>query len=75
MIGDTTTAVPNAAGRWINLSPFENDEFGVPRAFVQFKTTPVEDTLANAMDAAIVALAKALANNNPADIQISGSLP
>ncbi|HMG04385.1 MAG TPA: hypothetical protein VK581_02920, partial [Chthoniobacterales bacterium] len=40
MSGDTTTAVPNASGRWINLSPFENDEFGVPRAFVQFKTTP-----------------------------------
>jgi len=72
MIGDTTTAVPNASGRWINLSPFENDEFGVPRAFVQFKTTPAEDTLADTMDAAIVALAKALANNNAADIQISG---
>jgi choline dehydrogenase-like flavoprotein len=72
MIGNTTTSVPNAAGRCINLSPFENDEFGVPRAFVQFKTTSVEDTLANAMDAAIVALANALANNNPADIQISG---
>jgi GMC oxidoreductase len=74
MIGDTTTGVPNADGRWINLSPFEHDEFGVPRAFVQFKTTPAEDTLANAMDAAVVALANALANNNPADIQISGPL-
>jgi hypothetical protein len=72
MIGDTSTAIPNAAGRWINLSPFESDEFGVPRAFVQFKTTPTEDTLANAMDAAIVTLANDLANNNPADIQISG---
>jgi len=72
MIGDKTTPVPNAGGRWINLSPFENDEFGVPRAFVQFNTTPAEDALANAMDAAIVALANKLANNNPADIQISG---
>lgn len=72
MKGDTTTSVPNANGRWINLSPFENDEFGIPRAFVQFTTTAAENTLANAMDAAIVNLANNLANNNPADIQISG---
>ena len=31
LFGDQTTSVPNNAGRWINLSPFENDEFGVPR--------------------------------------------
>ncbi len=72
MIGDTTTPVPNATGRWINLSPFENDEFGVPRAFVQFRTTSAEDTLASAMDAAIRGLASALANNSPADIVING---
>jgi hypothetical protein len=39
MIGDISTSIPNASGRWINLSPLESDEFGVPRAFVQFKTT------------------------------------
>jgi choline dehydrogenase-like flavoprotein len=72
MIGDTSTSIPNASGRWINLSPFESDEFGVPRAFVQFTTTSTEDALANAMDAATVGLANKLANNNPADIQISG---
>jgi choline dehydrogenase-like flavoprotein len=60
MIGDTTTPVPNGNGRWINLSPVETDEFGVPRAAVQFKTTRDEEALANAMDAAIANLAKNL---------------
>ena len=31
----TTTPVSNASGRWINLSPWESDEFGIPRAFVR----------------------------------------
>jgi len=69
MIGDTTTPVPNANGRWINLSPFESDEFGVPRAFVQFTTTADEEALANAMNAAIVNLAKSLGANSSTDIQ------
>jgi choline dehydrogenase-like flavoprotein len=60
MKGDTKTSVPNANGRWINLSPFEKDEFGVPRAAVQFKTTRDEEALADAMDEAIVHLAKNL---------------
>ena len=60
MKGDTETSVPNANGRWINLSPFEKDEFGVPRAAVQFKTTQEEEALAHAMDEAIVHLAKNL---------------
>jgi choline dehydrogenase-like flavoprotein len=70
LFGDQTTSVPNAAGRWINLSPFENDEFGVPRAFVNLTTNAAEDTLANAMDTAILGIANELAGNNPANIQI-----
>ncbi len=70
-IGDQVSSVPNPAGRWINLSPFETDEFGVPRAYVQLTTTPSEDALASAMDAAIIALAKQLAGNNPANLQIT----
>ncbi|HTA90748.1 MAG TPA: GMC oxidoreductase [Polyangiaceae bacterium] len=69
--GDTTSSVPNATGRWINLSPFESDEFGVPRAYVQLTTTPEEETLAEAMEAAMVALAQGLANGNSADLQMS----
>lgn len=71
LFGDQATSVPNAAGRWINLSPFESDEFGVPRAFVNLTTTAAENTLANAMDAAILQLANQLASNNPANIQIT----
>jgi choline dehydrogenase-like flavoprotein len=70
-IGDQVSSVPNAAGRWINLSPFESDEFGVPRAFVNLTTTAAENTLANAMDVAILQLANQLAVNNPANIQIT----
>lgn len=70
MHGDQTSAVPNASGRWVNLSPFEVDEFGVPRAYAQFTTTPDEDSLANAMDDAILALAHQLANGNAADLEV-----
>jgi GMC oxidoreductase len=70
-VGDQTTSVPNSAGRWINLSPYETDEFGVPRAYVQLTTTASEDALANAMDAAILTLANQLAGNNPANLQIT----
>jgi choline dehydrogenase-like flavoprotein len=71
LFGDETTSVPNAVGRWINLSPFENDEFGVPRAFVNLTTNAAEDALANAMDTAILGIANQLAGNNPANIQIT----
>jgi hypothetical protein len=70
-IGDQATTVPNPAGRWINLSPYETDEFGVPRAYVQLNTTAPEDALANAMDAAILELATQLAGNNRANLQVT----
>jgi choline dehydrogenase-like flavoprotein len=72
MPGDPTTAVPNPSGRWINLSPFESDEFGVPRAYVQMNTTAAEDARAAAMDAAIDALLLALAGGNAADLEVVG---
>jgi choline dehydrogenase-like flavoprotein len=71
LTGDQMTGVPNASGRWINLSPYETDEFGVPRAYVQMTSTPAEDALANAMDAAILGLAQQLAGNNPANLQVT----
>ena len=69
--GDTTTPIPNGTGRWINLSPYESDEFGLARAYAQFTTTPAEDTLADAMDQAMVDLANRLANGNAADLNIT----
>jgi choline dehydrogenase-like flavoprotein len=71
LFGDQAASVPNNTGRWINLSPFERDEFGVPRAFVNLTTTAAENNLANAMDAAVFQIANALAGNNPADIQVT----
>jgi len=68
--GDKTTPVPALGGSWINLSPFESDEFGVPRAFVHIQPTTADTNLANAMDAATLALMKKLANDNAADFQI-----
>jgi choline dehydrogenase-like flavoprotein len=68
--GDQNSSVPNAAGRWINLSPTEVDEFGMPRAYVQLTTTAAEDGLANDMDAAILALGRQLAGNDPRSLQI-----
>jgi choline dehydrogenase-like flavoprotein len=71
LVGDQTTSVPNPAGRWINLSPYETDEFGMPRAYIQMTSTAGENALAADMDAATLALANQLAGNNPANIQIT----
>jgi len=70
--GDKTSSVPNGSGRWINLSPFEVDEFGVPRAWVQMTTSPNENAIANAMESAIFALATKMAGGNPANVQTLG---
>jgi hypothetical protein len=70
MDGDVTSAVPNASGRWINLSPYESDEFGVPRAYVQMTATSTENALATAMENAMSALLRGLAGADPADLQI-----
>lgn len=71
LMGDQNTSVPNQAGRWVNLSPYESDEFGVPRAYVQMTTNSSEDGLANAMDTAILALANQMAGNSAANLQIT----
>jgi choline dehydrogenase-like flavoprotein len=49
--GDTTTPVPSPGVSYVNLSPFESDEFGVPRAYVQIVQNG-DFPLADAMDAA-----------------------
>ncbi|MDB5654705.1 MAG: Glucosemethanolcholine oxidoreductaseNAD binding site [Tardiphaga sp.] len=69
MPGDTAT-VPNASGSWINLSPFESDEFGMPRAYVSMTTTAGDEALAATMEQCMIALAKGLANNNDADLEM-----
>jgi hypothetical protein len=61
MVGDRASAVPNADGRWIDLSPFESDEFGVPRAFVQIKLAPGDLQTWNVMDQTILQFAQTIA--------------
>src|SRR5262249_48859575 len=61
MRGDRASAVPNANGSWINLSPFESDEFGVPRAFVQIKLAPVDLQTWTTMDQTILQFAQTIA--------------
>ena len=54
-----TTPVPNASSSWINLSPFEFDEFGVPRAYVHLKLTAADLQTWEAMDQSILRLRRA----------------
>jgi hypothetical protein len=49
--GDTTTPIPSPGVSYINLSPYETDEYGVPRAYVQIVQTG-DFPLADAMDTA-----------------------
>ncbi len=58
--GNRTSAVPHA-GSWVNLSPYESDEFGVPRAWVQLTIAPADVQLWQSMDQAAIALAQRIA--------------
>jgi choline dehydrogenase-like flavoprotein len=61
MTGDRATEVPHSQRSWIDLSPFDVDEFGVPRAYVHLVASPADLETWDAMDAAAVALAQAIA--------------
>jgi choline dehydrogenase-like flavoprotein len=62
VIGDRLSGVPNVNGSWINLSPFEFDEFGVPRAFVQINLASGDLQTWNAMDQSILQFAQAISS-------------
>jgi choline dehydrogenase-like flavoprotein len=68
MRGTTTTPVTNPTTSWINLSPHEADEFGVPRAYVHLTLAPSDLQTWQAMDRAALDLAQAIAGT-PSDIQ------
>jgi len=68
MEGDKLSAVPNNNGSWINLSPFEADEFGAPRAWVQLVTTPNDNNLWDTMDQASLELVQKVAGG-PSNIE------
>jgi hypothetical protein len=62
MKGDRNSAVPNA-GSWMNLSPHENDEFGIPRAWVQLSVQQHDLQLWQSMDQAAIALVQKVAGS------------
>lgn len=69
MRGQPGRGAPDPDASWIDLSPFERDEHGARRAYVHLVTTPGDDAVWDAMDAAALGLARALAGDNPANIE------
>lgn len=61
MNGDKITAIPNATTSWMDLSPYEFDEFGVPRAYVHIVASADDIHVWQAMDEAAIALAQKIA--------------
>jgi choline dehydrogenase-like flavoprotein len=67
MTGDKTPGKVSAKN-WMDLSPYETDEYGEPRAWVNLTTTPEHERLWKAMNAASLQLAQQLAKN-ASDVQ------
>ncbi|MGH8906367.1 MAG: GMC oxidoreductase [Egibacteraceae bacterium] len=63
MQGDRLSPVPNPTTSWIDLSPFESDEFGVPRAYTQLALAPGDAQTWQAMDQAALFLAQTVAGS------------
>lgn len=63
----------NGASSWIDLSPYERDEFGMRRAWVSLQASPDADQLWNAMDGAALALAARMANGGPVEYLKAGA--
>jgi choline dehydrogenase-like flavoprotein len=67
MHGDRATPIPEGSS-WINLSPYDSDEFAMPRAWVQLGLSAEDVQLWRAMDETALALAQRLAGE-PDNIQ------
>lgn len=63
MRGDMNTAIPHSGKSWIDLSPYEMDEYGVPRAYVHLTLHPDDLTVWQTMDATALELAQKIAKN------------
>lgn len=61
MTGDRSSAVPHTNASWMNLSPHEYDEYGVPRAYVHIQLGGTDFQVWQAMDQAALVLAQAVA--------------
>lgn len=54
---------------WMDLSPYERDEFGMSRAYVHLVSTPDQEKLWQAMYAAGVKLAQGIAGGSPGSVE------
>lgn len=61
--GDRTSAVPNPSGNWVNLSPWDVDTRGVPRAYVEIKLNNDDAATWAAMDNSALALVQSVAGS------------
>jgi hypothetical protein len=68
MLGDRNANPQNSATSWMDLSPFERDEFGMRRAWVNLVTRPEDQALWTTMDTAALNLASKLAGQ-PSSIE------
>jgi len=68
MVGDKNAVNTNPSTSWIDLSPFESDEFGMRRAYVNLVATRQALAFWDTMDQATVQLAQALAGT-PVNIE------
>jgi hypothetical protein len=63
MLGDKAADPSNSATSWLNLSPFERDEFNARRAWVNLVARPEDNLLWKTMDDAAMALAQKIAGS------------
>jgi choline dehydrogenase-like flavoprotein len=74
MFGDKVTPIHDPNKRWIDLSPFDFDEFGYRRAYVHTALEPDDAELWNAMDASTRALALALAGGDDSALELGATV-
>lgn len=69
MLGDKNASSSNSSTSWMDLSPFEKDQFLFARAWVNLVKTNTDEDLWKTMDDAAIRIAQKLANDDPANIQ------
>jgi len=69
MIGDKNSSVNNSQTSWMNLSPYEKDQFGFARAWVNMVKTSSDDQLWTTMDEACIRIAQKLSDDDPNNIR------
>ena len=69
MHGDKNATVGDNSTNWMNLSPYEKDQFGFARAWLNLVRTQDDAELWKTMDDAALELAQKLAENDPTKIQ------